>query len=70
MPGVTEASTAMASATGSGWRRDCQMGVVTRQMNRAIRNQVRKNGSSRVMGKSSAPPMNRLKSEYAVSKST
>ncbi len=63
MSGETEASMAMARATGSGWRIACQIGVVTRQMNRAIRNQVRKNGSTRLIAMSGESSAYRLKSE-------
>ena len=49
-PGRREASTAMASASGSGQRTIFHSGVVSRQMNRAARNQVRYQGSSRLIG--------------------
>lgn len=41
MFGVADASMAMPSASGSGYRTSFQMGVVSRQMNSAHRNQVR-----------------------------
>lgn len=49
MAGVTLASMAMPSASGSGWRTSFHTGVVSRQMNSAHRNQVRYQGSRRLM---------------------
>ena len=50
MSGETDASTAMASASGTGQRTIFHSGVVSRQMNRATRNHVRYQGSSRLIG--------------------
>lgn len=50
MSGETEARTATASASGTGQRTTFQSGVVSRQTKSAIRNQVRYQGSSRLIG--------------------
>lgn len=69
MPGVTEASMARTSASGRGHRTSFQTGVVSRQMNRATRNQVRYQGSSRVMSMG-CPSTACRNSGYAVSNTT
>lgn len=60
----------MTSATGSGWRSVCQIGVVSRQTNSAIRNHVRYQGSSRLIDRSAASSAYPLNREYAVSNTT
>ncbi|CAM5388826.1 hypothetical protein SGLAM104S_06175 [Streptomyces glaucescens] len=47
--GLTDAAIATPSATGSGQRIILQTGVLSRHRNSAHRNQVRYQGSSRVM---------------------
>lgn len=70
MEGVRVASAATTSATGSGHRTSLHTGVVSRQMNRAARNQVRYSGSSRLIGRSGAWSVHRVNRVYAVSKTT
>lgn len=65
--GETEASSASASASGTGQRTIFHSGVVSRQMKSAIRNQVRYQGSSRLIGWVGSSSAQRLKRLYAVS---
>ena len=67
MEGERVASAAITSAIGSGHRIRSQSGVVSRQMNSAIRNQVRQSGSSRLIGRSGSWSVQRVKRVYAVS---
>ena len=61
MSGETDASVAMASASGTGQRTSFQIGVVSRQTNSATRNQVRYQGSSRLIGWPGSSSAQRLK---------
>ncbi|CAM5457569.1 hypothetical protein SHIRM173S_03933 [Streptomyces hirsutus] len=68
MDGARVARAAMARAMGSGHRRARQIGVVSRQMNRAARNHVRYRGSSRLIERSGSLSLHRVKKVYATSK--
>ncbi|GGN55188.1 hypothetical protein GCM10011579_015020 [Streptomyces albiflavescens] len=68
MSGETAASIAMTSASGRGQRTSFHSGVVSRQTKSATRNQVRYQGSRRVIAWLESPPAQRSKREYAVSK--
>jgi hypothetical protein len=61
MDGLSVASAAIVRAIGSGHLTLRQMGMVSRQTNRAARNHVRYSGSSRLTGRSGTPSDHRVK---------